>query len=85
MVKPLFKDGDEHIKKMSDFQKSLRRVRDITPQEERLVLERAKKVIHTQTGMSKKEYLNKVVRPLQMDTKDQINPEEALNLRKLAK
>lgn len=85
MDKPLFKDGDTHIKKMLDFQKSLRRVQDLTPKEEGLVLERAKKIIHTQTGMSKKEYLNKVVRPLQMNTKDSINPEEARNLRKLAK
>lgn len=85
MKDPLFKDKDTRIKKLDDFKKALRRVAYLSPKEEKEVVDRARNSIHSGSGMSKDAFLKKVVRPFQMDTKDDIDDEEIRNIKKLAK
>ena len=79
----LFSDDKTHIKKINDLKKELKKTQNLTPEEEKMVLDRARREIHTSTGMSKKEFLEKVIRPIERNAKDKITRDEARGLRKL--
>ncbi|KKT41073.1 hypothetical protein A2W54_03265 [Candidatus Giovannonibacteria bacterium RIFCSPHIGHO2_02_43_13] len=79
----LFSDDKTHIKKINDLKKELKKTPNLTPEEEKMVLDRARREIHTSTGMSKKEFLEKVIRPIERNAKDKITRDEARGLRKL--
>lgn len=80
---PLFKDNKTHIKKMADLQQFLLKQRDLPIDRQMRIAERAKKEVHSPSGMSKKEFENKVLRPLQNNPEMNMSPEEARRIKRL--
>ncbi len=77
-------DKKDHIKTKKELRKALEK-EHIFKKDIKFVEEKALKYLHDGSGMSKKEWMQKVVKPLEKNTKDRINPKEARRLEDLGK
>ena len=78
-------DKKDHIKKTKELHNILKKETYLTPEERKRIEEKARSSITQPSGLSKKEWLQKVVRPLEKDTEDKIDRSEASRLKKLGK
>ena len=78
-------DKKDHIKTRKELHDVLKKDH-IFEKDRKLIEKKAEKYIDDgYSGMSKKEWKQKVVRPLEKDTKDRISPKEARHLKDLGK
>ena len=78
-------DKKDHIKSSKELDLKLRKEKYLSKEERQKVEKLAKKFIEDPSGLSKKEWKEKVVREIKNDTKDKIDPREASRLKKFGK
>jgi hypothetical protein len=78
-------DKKDHIKSSKELDLKLRKEKYLSREERQKVEKLAKKFIVESSGLSKKEWQNKVVRQLKNDPNDKIDRSEASKLKKLGK
>lgn len=75
-------DKKDHIKSTKDLDRALKKNKFLTKNERKEVEKKAEKFIRESSGLSKKEWDNKVLRPLMKDSKDNIDRGEISKLKK---